>query len=208
VGIARVVHNPLLMVVHPSLPVKNLQELVAYAKANPGKVSFATGGSGSSPHMSMEMFRKAANLDMQPIHYKGDAAAMTDLLSGRVPIMMSSISGQLANVQSGKLRPVVVTGLNRVPQLPDVPTISESGFPKFEVITWWGLVAKAGTPRDIVDRIHRETVALVQQPAVREQFAKLGLDVATQNPAEFSAYIAEEAQRWGGLVKSLGLKAE
>ena len=208
VGIARVVHNPLLMVVHPSLPVKNLSELVAYAKANPGKLSFATGGSGSSPHMSMEMFRNAAGMDMVPVHYKGDSAAMTDLLSGRVPLMMSSISGHMANVQGGRVRPIAVSGLARSAQLPDVPTISESGFPNFEVVTWWGLVARAGTPREVVDRIHRETVAALQQPAVREQFAKLGVDVAPQGPAEFTTYIASEAQRWGGLVKSLGLKAQ
>jgi tripartite-type tricarboxylate transporter receptor subunit TctC len=207
VGIGRVVDNPLVMVVHPSLPVKNLAELVAYAKAHPGKLTYATGGNGSSPHMSMEMFKKAAGLDIRPVHYKGDSAAMTDLLSGRVDMMMSSISGQIANIQGGKLRPIALSGPTRSPQLPDVPTIADSGYPGFEVLTWFGLVAPARTPPDIVERLNREMQVVLKQPDVREQFTSMGFEIVPSSSKDFTAYIAEEASRWGALVRSLDLKA-
>jgi len=207
VGIGRVAQNPLVMVVNPSMPVKNLAELVAYAKANPGKLTYATGGSGSSPHMSMEMFMKAAGLVIMPVHYKGDSAAIADLLGGRVDMMMSSISGQIAQIEAGKMRPIAMSGPTRSPQLPDVPTIAESGYPGFEVLTWFGLVAPAKTPPEIVDRINREMRVVLEEPEVRKQFTKLGFDVMPSSPKEFTAYIAEEATRWGGLVRALNLTA-
>lgn len=207
-GIVRVVHNPLLMVVHPSFPAKNLAELVAYAKANPGKVNYSTGGIGSSPHMSMELFRKAAGVDITSVHYKGDAAALVDLMGGQVQMMMSSIAGLLPSVQTGKLRPIAVSGLQRSPMAPDIPTIAESGYPGFEVITWFGLVAHAKTPPAIVERINRETLAILKQPEVREQFTKMGFEIVPNSAAEFTRFIAEENVKWGGLVKQLGLKAE
>lgn len=207
-GVVRIVHNPLLMVVHPSFPAKNLAELVAYARSNPGKVNYSTGGIGSSPHMSMELFRKAAGVDITAVHYKGDAAALGDLLGGQVQMMMSSIAGLLPSVQAGKLRPLAVSGLQRSPMAPDIPTIAESGYPGFEVITWFGLVAPAKTPPDIVERLNRETLAILKLPEVREQFNKMGCEIVPNSPAEFTRFIAEENVKWGGLVKQLGLKAE
>jgi tripartite-type tricarboxylate transporter receptor subunit TctC len=208
VGIGRVAQNPLVMVVNPALPVKNLAELVAYVRANPGKLSYATGGSGSSPHMSMEMFKKAAGLNIMPVHYKGDSAAITDLLGGRVDMMMSSISGQIPQIESGKMRPIAISSLSRSPQLPNVPTIAESGYPGFEVLTWFGLVAPAKTPPGIIDRLNREMRAVLDQPDVRAQFTKMGFDVVPSSPKEFTAYIAEEADRWGSLVRTLNVTAE
>ncbi len=207
-GVGRVVHNPLVMVVHPSLPANNLAELVAYVKANPGKLTYATGGSGSSPHMSMEMFKRAAGLDITPVHYKGDSAAMTDFLSGRVHMMMSSISGHMNNIQSGKVRAIALSGPTRSSRLPDVPTIAESGYPGFEVLTWFGLVVPAKTPPEIVARLNKETLAVLGQPEVREQFTKMGFEIVPSSPRDFTAYIAEEANRWGGLIRALGIKAE
>lgn len=207
-GVGRVVHNPLVMVVHPSLPANNLAELVAYIKANPGKLTYATGGSGSSPHMSMEMFKRAAGLDITPIHYKGDSAAMADFLSGRVNMMMSSISGHMTNIQSGKVRAIALSGPTRSGRLPDVPTIAESGYPGFEVLTWFGLVVPAKTPPEIVARLNRETLAVLNQPDVREQFTKMGFEIVPSSPRDFTAYLAEEANRWGGLIRTLGIKAD
>ncbi len=207
-GVVRIVHNPLLMVVHPSFPAKSLAELVAHAKANPGKVNYSTGGIGSSPHMSMELFRKAAGVDITAVHYKGDAAALGDLLGGQVQMMMSSIAGLLPSVQAGKLRPLAVSGLQRSPMAQDIPTVAESGYPGFQVITWFGLVAPARTPPEIVERINRETLAILKLPEVREQFNKMGCEIVPNSPAEFTRFIAEENLVWGGLVKQLGLKAE
>ncbi len=207
-GIVRVVHNPLLMVVHPSFPAKNLGELIAYAKANPGKINYSTGGIGSSPHMSMELFRKAAGVDVTAVHYKGDAAALVDLMGGQVQMMMSSIAGLLPTVQQGKLRPIAVSGLQRSPMAPDIPTVAESGYPGFEVITWFGLVTVTKTPAAIVERINKETLAILKQPEVREQFTKMGFEIVPNSAAEFTRFIAEENVKWGGLVKQLGLKAE
>ncbi|CAN5515430.1 tripartite tricarboxylate transporter substrate binding protein [soil metagenome] len=207
-GVVRVVHNPLLMVVDPSFPAKNLAELVAYAKANPGKVNYSTGGIGSSPHMSVELFKKVAGIDMTPIHYKGDAAAMTDLLGGRVNMMMSSIVGVLPSVQNGKLRPLTVSGSSRSPAVPDQPTIAESGYSGFEVITWFGLVAPAKTPPDIVSKLNQEVLAVLKVPEVRDQLVKMGFEVVPNSPDEFTRFIAEENVKWGTLVKSLNLKVE
>lgn len=207
-GVVRLVHNPLLMVVHPSLPVKDLAELVAYAKANPGKINYSTGGPGSSPHMSVEQFRKASGIDITAVHYKGDAAAMNDLLGGQVQMMMSSIAGVLPSVQAGRLRPIAVSGLRRASTAPDIPTIADSGYPGFEVITWFGLVAPAKTPPEIVERINREALAALRVPEVRDQFTKMGFEVVPNSPAEFTKFIAEENVKWGSLVKQLGLKAE
>jgi len=207
-GVVRIAHNPLLMVVHPSFPAKNLAELVAYAKANPGKINYSTGGIGSSPHMSVELFRKTAGINVTSVHYKGDAAALIDLVGGQVQMMMSSISGLLPSVQSGKLRPLAVSGLQRSPLVTDIPTISESGYPGFEVITWFGLVAPAKTSPEIVDRINREALNALKSPEVREQFNKQGFEVVPNSPIEFTRFIASENSKWGGLVKQLGIKVE
>ncbi|HEY9279158.1 MAG TPA: tripartite tricarboxylate transporter substrate binding protein [Eoetvoesiella sp.] len=205
-GVVRVVHNPLLMVVNPSLPVKSLSELVAYAKAHPGQLNYSTGGIGSSPHMSMELFKKAAKIDINPIHYKGDAAALVDLLGGRINMMMSSISGLLPSVQNGKLRPIAVSGLTRSPVVPDVPTIAESGYPGFEVITWFGIVAPAKTPKNIVDRLNKEVLIALKVPEVQSQLTKMGFEIVPNSPAEFTKFIAQENVKWGNLIKELNLK--
>lgn len=207
-GVVRVVHNPLMMVVHPSFPVKSIADLVAYAKAHPGKVNYSTGGLGSSPHMSVELLKKAAGIDIAPVHYKGDAAALTDLLGGQVNMMMSSISGLLPNVQNGKLRAIAVTGSTRSPTVPDVPTVAESGYPGFEVLTWFGLVAPAKTPPDIVDRLNKEVLETLKLPEVKAQLNKMGFEVVPNSPAEFTRFIAEENVKWGSLVKALNLKVE
>ncbi|GAA4323402.1 tripartite tricarboxylate transporter substrate binding protein [Pigmentiphaga soli] len=208
VDIIRLVDTPLLMTVNPSSPFKTVADVVDYARANPGRLNFATGGVGSSPHMSMELLKKAAKIDMTPIHYKGDSAALVDVLSGQVGVMTSNIVGPLSYVQNGKLRPVAVTSLKRSPLLPDVPTIAESGYPGFEVITWFGLVGPAKTPKAIVDRLNQETRIVLGDPAVQAQFAKLGFEVVPDTPEQFAQFMRDENVKYGGLIKELGLKLE
>ena len=145
--VVRVVHNPLLMVVNPSFPVTSIKELIALAKARPGQINFATGGIGSSPHMSMELFKSMTRIDMVPIHYKGDGAAIIDVVGGQVPMLTSSMSALMPYVKSGKMRGIAVTSMKRSTVAPEFPTIAESGLPGFEVITWFGILAPAATPK-------------------------------------------------------------
>ena len=206
--VVRVVHNPLLMVVNPSVPVKTLKDLIALAKARPGELNFATGGIGSSPHMSMELFKSTVKLDMVPIHYKGDGAAIIDIVGGQVPLLTSSISALLPYVRSGKLRGIAVTSLKRSTVAPDFPTIAESGLPGFEVITWFGILAPAATPKEIVNRLNGEIVQSVALPNVREQLTKMGFEIVANTPEQFAVFLKEENVKWGKVVKDLGLRAE
>lgn len=206
--VVRVVHNPLLMVVNPSVPVRSLNELIALAKARPGQLNFATGGIGSSPHMSMELFKSTVKLDMVPIHYKGDGAAIIDIIGGQVPLLTSSISALLPYVRSGKLRGIAVTSMKRSTVAPDFPTIAESGLPGFEVITWFGILVPAATPRDIINRLNAEIVQSVSQPNVNEQLVKMGFEIVANTPEQYAVFLREENVKWGKVVRDLGLRAE
>ena len=206
--VARVAHNPLLMVVNPSVPVKSLNDLIALAKARPGQLNFATGGIGSSPHMSMELFKSTVKLDMVPIHYKGDGAAIIDIVGGQVPMLTSSISALLPYVRGGKLRGIAVTSLKRSTVAPEFPTIDESGLPGFEVITWFGILVPAATPREIINRLNTEIVQSVSQPALREQLIKMGFEVVPNTPEQYAVFLKEENVRWSKMIRDLGLRAE
>lgn len=206
--IIRVAHNPLLMVVPAASPYKSLADIVNYAKANPGKINFATGGIGSSPHMSMELFKKVAKINMTPVHYKGDGAAIVDVLSGQVDMLTSSISALMPHVQAGKMRAICVTSGKRSSVVPDIPTIAELGYPGYEVLTWFGLVGPAGMPKDVVERINKEVSAGLQTPAVKEQIQKMGFEILLNTPEEFGKYLVEETTKWRTLIRELNLKAE
>jgi tripartite-type tricarboxylate transporter receptor subunit TctC len=206
--VVRVVHNPLLMVVNPSFPVTSIKELIALAKARPGQVNFATGGIGSSPHMSMELFKSMTKIDMVPIHYKGDGAAIIDVVGGQVPMLTSSMSALMPYVTSGKMRGIAVTGAKRSTVAPEFPTIAESGLPGFEVITWFGILAPAATPKDIVNRLNAEIVQAVALPNVREQLTKMGFEIVANTPEQYAVFLREENVKWGKVVKDLGLRAE
>ena len=208
VTIVRVAHNPLLIVTHPSLPVKSFKELVALARARPGEINFATGGIGSSPHMSMELIKSMTKIDMVPVHYKGDGAAIIDIMGGHVPIMNSSIGVVLPYARNGKMRGIAVTSLQRSAMAPEFPTIAESGVPGFEVITWFGILVPAATPKDVVNKLNGEVVQLLGQPRVRDQLVKMGFEVVPNSPDEYAAFLKQEHTRWGKVVKDLGLKAE
>lgn len=206
--VVRVVHNPLLMVVNPSLPVKTVKDLIALARARPGQINFATGGIGSSPHMSMEWLKSLTKLDMVPVHYKGDGAAVIDVLGGQVPMLTSSISVLLPYARAGKLRGIAVTSLKRSTVAPEFPTIAESGLEGFEVITWFGILVPAATPRDIIDKLNGEIVQSVSQPHVREQLIKMGFEIVHNTPDQYAAFLREEHTKWGKMIRELKLKAE
>lgn len=200
--------NPLLVVVHPSLGVKTIKELVALARAKPGAIDFATGGSGSSPHMSVELFKSLFKLNMVAVHYKGDSAAAADLVGGQVPVMFASIAGLLPHVKSGRLRGLAVTGGKRSAIAPEFPTIAESGLSGYEVITWFGLLVPAGTPPDVISKLHQDIVQSLGIPAVKEQIAKLGMEIVGSTPEQFGTFLKEENVRWSKVVKDLNLRAD
>jgi tripartite-type tricarboxylate transporter receptor subunit TctC len=201
--------NPLLVVVHPSLGVKTMKELVALAKARPGELNFATGGQGSSPHMSMELLKSTLGLNMVAVHYKGDGAAIGELIGGQVPIMSASMAGLLPYTQNGKLRGIAITGAKRSEIAPEFPTIREAlGLKDYEVITWFGILTTAGTPAEIVNRLNREIVQALGDPAVKQQIAKLGMETVGNTPEQYAAFLREENVKWSKMVKALNLKAQ
>ena len=206
--VSLVAHNPLLMVVHPSMNVKTVKDLIALARAQPGAVNFATGGIGSSPHMSMELLKSMAKIDMVPIHYKGDGAAVIDLIGGQVPLFSASIAGLLQYVKTGKLRGVAVTGSKRSAIAPEFPTIAESGLPGFEVVTWFGLLTTAGVPADVINRLYGELSQSLAHAAVKEQITKLGLEIVGSSPDQYATFLRSENVKWGNMVRQLKLKAD
>ena len=208
VTIVRVAHNPLLMVVHPSMPVKSFKELLALARSRPGQINFATGGIGSSPHMSMELVKSITKIDIVPVHYKGDGAAIIDLLGGHMQLFNASIGTLLPHARSGKLRGLAVTSQKRSAMASEFPTLDESGLPGFEVLTWFGILAPAKTPREIVNRLNGEILQVVAQPAMKDQLLKMGFEIVPNTPEQYAAFLKAEHTRWGKIVRDLNLKAE
>jgi len=200
---------PNVLVVTPSLPVKSVQELIAYAKANPGKLNFASSGSGTSIHLSGELFKTMTGVSMQHVPYKGSAPALADLAGGQVELMFDNLPSSLALIKAGKLRALAVTSLTRSSALPDVPTISESGLPGFEASSWFGLLAPAGTPKDVVTKVNGEVAKWLATPEAKEKLAAQGAIVASGfAPEDFSRHIASETTKWHKVVKESGAKVE
>ncbi len=198
----------LVLVVNPSTPVKNLKELIALAKAQPGKLNFASSGSGQSLHLAGELFKSMAGIDIAHIPYKGSAPARADLLGGQVQMMFESAIGVLPFVRSGKLRAIAVSGARRSEAAPDIPTMSEAGLPGFEASGWVGVLAPAKTPRPIVDKLNAEFVKAVQLADVKQQFANSGAEPVGNSPKEFSAFINEQLVKWAKVMKESGTKLE
>jgi tripartite-type tricarboxylate transporter receptor subunit TctC len=197
-----------ILVVNNAVPATSVKELVALAAAQPGRLTFASGGSGSGTHLAAELLKVAAGIDIRHIPYKGVTAAIPDLLAGRVTMMFSPIQSVLPLVHEGKLRALAVSSLNRAPTFPKVPTIAESGYPGFEVTLWNGLLAPAGTPAAIVDRLHLETVRALARADVRARFADLGLDTVGNSPTEFAAAVKSEIPRWAKVIRATGIKQD
>jgi len=202
--ISRVANVPNLLVANPQQPYKNVQELIAYARANPGKVNFGSSGNGSSIHLSGELFKLMTKTDMVHVPYKGSAPAMNDLLGNQIAIMFDNMPSAIQHVRSGKLRPLAVTTAKRSPELPDVPTIAEAGVPGYEATSWFGLLAPAATPADIVNKIDAALIKVYANPELRKKIADQGAEPVVEKPAEFAAFIKAETAKWGKVVQASG----
>jgi tripartite-type tricarboxylate transporter receptor subunit TctC len=194
-----------ILVVHPDLPVNSIPELVALAKAQPGKLTYAHTGIGTSQHLAAELFKHMTQIDVRPVAYRGTTAVLPDMLAGRLSMSFSNISNVLPLVREGKLKGFAVSSAKRSGAAPDLPTMSEMGYPGFEAVPWFGLMAPAGTPAAVTDRIYAETMKVLALPEVRKQFADLGIDVIAGTPAEFAAVIATETVQWAKLIKAMGI---
>jgi tripartite-type tricarboxylate transporter receptor subunit TctC len=197
-----------VLVVHPSLPAKSVKDLVALAKARPGEIAFASSGTGTLPHLSMELFLVMTGTRMLHVPYKGPGPGLFDLLSGRVSAMTTSTTAAFPHIRSGRLRVLGVTTARRVAVMPDVPTIAEAGVPGYESVQWWGLLVPAGTPGDIIARLHKEIVSVMSTQDIRERFEKEGMAVIAGSPQEFGAYIRAETEKWARIVKRAGIQPE
>jgi tripartite-type tricarboxylate transporter receptor subunit TctC len=197
-----------VLVVHPSVPANNLRELIAYAKAKPGELTFASAGNGSVSHLSGELLKAAAKVDLVHVPYKGGGAATPDLLAGRVSMMLETIPNALPPVRNGKLKALGVTTAARSAAAPDLPTFAESGLPGFDVASWTGLFVPAGTPQAIVERLNRETVRIARDPAYLEQLKTMGTDAASSTPEALANFMREDIARWTDAVKRSGAKPE
>ena len=207
-AISQLTSMPQLLVVHPSVPVKHVKELIAYAKSRPGQLTFASGGSGTAIHLAGELFKSMAGVDLVHVAYKGGGPAMTDLIGGQVSLMFDQILTALPHVQSGRLRGLAVTTANRSPAAPQIPTVSEAALPGYAVTTWHGLLAPAGTPREIVNRLSSEAAKALQTPDVREKFASQGVDPISSTPEQFAAMMKSELDKWRKVIAASGTKVD
>jgi tripartite-type tricarboxylate transporter receptor subunit TctC len=208
IPVTQVAATPNVLVIHPSIPATNVQEFVAYAKANPGKLNFGSGSSGSAGHLAGELFKTLAGVEMTHEPYKGAAPAMQDLVAGRIQLMFDNLASALAQVRAGKVRALAVTTAKRSPLAPELPTIAESGLAGFDINTWFGIFVPAGTPRDVIDRLQAEFTRALAAPDVREKMLNLGAEPVGNRPEEFATYIRSEAEKYARLVKSSGARAD
>jgi tripartite-type tricarboxylate transporter receptor subunit TctC len=199
---------PVLIVAHPSLPVRDVNALVALAKARPGALNFASSGIATSGHLAGELFKSEAGIQMTHIPYKGSTGALIDTLSGQVPIYFGAMSSPLAHVRTGRLRAIALTTLERSPAAPDIPTVHEQGLPGFETSTWYGISAPAGTPPAIVATIQTEIARAIQHADVRNRLASEGAEFVGDTSAAFTAFVKEELAKWARVVRTMGIKPE
>ncbi len=206
--ITQAVISPILLVVHNSVPVKTARELIAFAKARPGEVMYGSGGYGTLPHLAIELFSMMAQVRMTHVPYKGVSPGIVDLIAGHVAVMAPAMISALSHVRAGKLRALGVTSASRVAVAPDLPTIAEGGLPGYETVVWYGLLAPAGTPQDIIARLHQESVAVLRAQDSKDRIATDGAEVLASTPEEFTAFINAEIVKWAKVVKAAGIKQE
>jgi len=199
---------PSVLVVNPAVPARTVAELTAYARANPGTLNYASNGAGSAAQLAAAMYESMAGVKMVHVPYKGIAPAMTDLLSGEVQLMFGTVVALVPHIEAGKLRPLAVTSRKRAALLPNVPTMAESGLPDYEAGSWYGIMAPAGTPREIIDRLHGAIVKALAQPEVAKRLSTEGAVVIGSTPAEFAAHLKRELTRVGNVVRAAGIRAE
>jgi len=206
--VSQVVRVPNILVSHPSLPARSVKELIGFARTRPGQLNFGAGSAGSNPHLAMELFLSMTGLKMVHVPYKGQGPALIDLLAGHVSLMMASILSALPHVKNGRLRAYGVTSTKRAAVAPDVPAIAEAGVPGYEVVQWFGILAPANTPREIIVKVHAGVVRAVQDPAIRERFISDGAETVGSTPEEFAAVIRADLSKWSKVIKNAGIKPE
>jgi tripartite-type tricarboxylate transporter receptor subunit TctC len=197
-----------ILVVNPNVPAKSMAELIALLRANPGKFNYASSGHGAAAHLSAELFKTEAKVDITHVPYKGAAPALTDVMAGHVQMMFATAASVVPHIRSGKVRALAVTPIRRTAVFPDLPTIDELGLKGFDATTWHGLVAPAKTPPDVIAKLHRATVEALKDPAVRKSLTGLGVDIVGNTPEEFAAYIKAEIPKWTAIVKASGAKLD
>ncbi len=200
--------GPVVIVVHPSIPARNVKELVELAKKRPGQLNFGSPGVGSSPHLTGELFKLITKTDVVHVPYKGNAEAITDLIGGQLSMVFTGVPPVVPLAKAGKVRVLATTGKQRLANLPDVPTLREAGIEGADVLIWYGVVAPAATPKDVIARLNREIVKIMAVPDVREKFAQQGVDPASSTPEEFAQLIRDEVARWGKVIRNAGIKLE
>ncbi|MFQ1061673.1 tripartite tricarboxylate transporter substrate binding protein [Bordetella trematum] len=203
--VASVVH---VLEVHPSVPARNVAELIAYLKANPGKVSYGSVGAGSSTHLEAELFNSMAGVEMEHIPYKGSAPALTDLVAGRIQLMFDAWASSGPFVKDGRLRALAVTTTQPSAAVPDLPTVAASGLPGYSAMPWLGLVAPAGTPEPVIGKLHQAIADIVQEPAVRAKFSELGLDIIGNDPQAFADFIKQDIATWAKVARDANIRLE
>jgi tripartite-type tricarboxylate transporter receptor subunit TctC len=200
--------QPNLLVVHPSVPAHTVAELIAYAKAHPGKLNYASTGAGVASHLSAELFKAMASIDMVHVPYKGAQPALTDVIAGQCQVMFATSASAIPYVKAGRLRALAVTTAQRAASLPDLPTVAEAGVPGFESITWHGVVVPSATPAAVIQQLNAQINAALREPDLRARLAALGVEIAGGTPQEFAAYIASEIPKWTKVVRDSGAKVE
>jgi len=206
--VSQVAVLPNVLVVHPSVPAKTVKELIALARARPTQLTYASAGVGSNLHLTMELFLHMAGIRMVHVPYKGSSGAFVDLLSGQVAAMTTTILSAAQLLRGGRLRGLGVTGAKRNPAMPEIPTIAEAALPGYEAVQWYGVLAPAGTPRDIIGKLHAGIVRAVQDPSVKERFATDGAEPIGSTPEEFAALIQADLSKWAKLIREAGIKSE
>jgi tripartite-type tricarboxylate transporter receptor subunit TctC len=199
---------PLIMIAHPSVPANNVQELIALAKAKPGELNFASSGVGAAAHLTMEMFKSRVGISMVHVPYKGTAGALQDTIGGRINVMFDVVGPLIPHVHAGTVKALVVTAKERMPAAPEVPTMAESGVPDFASGTWAGIIAPAGTPKEIVNRISAEVQKILRDPAMQEKLAREGYEAIGSTPEEYSQFYRDDVARWAKVIKDSGIKPE
>lgn len=199
---------PFALLAHPALPVKTVQELIAHARANPGKLNYSSAGAGTSNHLAGELLKSLAGVDLVHVPYKGSAPALSDLLAGQVQLMFDLVLTATPHVKSGAARAIATTGMRRSSVLPEVPTVAESGVAGYEVSAWFGIFGPAGLPGPVLSRLNTETVKAMQAPDLRERLARQGTEPLSSTPEQFAAHVRDEVAKWAKVVKSSGMKVE
>jgi len=208
VPVSLIASVPLVLVVHPSLPLHTVQDVIDYARKEKGALNYASSGLGGPQHVSAELFSTMAGVQMVHVPYKGEANAITDLLGNQVPLMFSNLPTLLPHIRSGKLRAIAVSSLERAPSAPEIPTVAESGLPGFEALTWFGLYAPAGTPPEAIATLERGVAKGLSNEALRAKMTEQGMKIEGSNSASFKTYMQSESVKWGDLIKKSGIKPE